>query len=497
MTQEGLALDQDQDIEQHDGDEASEQEKSMAKLKEAILVEREELGPLRLKLTITVPRETVDERMGEQFVELQKDAAVPGFRKGRAPMKLIEKRFATDVGDQLKSQLVGSGYMAAIEKEGLKPLGDPRIWVKVKEERTGEDNKPRMVEMDKLVSVDKALESLELPKDKPLTFACELELKPQFELPELENIPIKKPKVTISDADIDEEIRRMRLSYGRYEPVESGTIQLHDLIYADMKIAVDGEVIHSEDNYELFARDGFHGGLLLKGLGESLAGKKLNETSTVQGTMPADHENLNVRGKTATATFITREIKRLEPHPLDSAFLEMIGAESESDLRDAVRKNMDSEIDRTINEGMRSQAADYLIEKTNCEIPAGLSERQTERAVVKRMIEMLQSGVPEAEVAKEADEMRMKAKDQTVRDLKLFFILEKIAEEKEIQVGEEQVNAAIASIARRTNKRFDRVRDELSKGDGMVALYLTLRDGMVLDELIKTASITESQGPKK
>ncbi|MCH7925912.1 MAG: hypothetical protein IIC51_10305, partial [Planctomycetes bacterium] len=82
-------------------------------------------------------------------------------------------------------------------------------------------------------------------------------------------------------------------------------------------------------------------------------------------------------------------------------------------------------------------------------------------------------------------------------DLKLYCILEKIAEEREIDVPEEQINAAIAQIARRTNKRFDRVRDELSKGDGLTTLYLQIRDQQVIDRLLEDAEITEIEGPKK
>jgi len=110
---------------------------------------------------------------------------------------------------------------------------------------------------------------------------------------------------------------------------------------------------------------------------------------------------------------------------------------------------------------------------------------------------MLQAGVPEAELNKVADELRVRAHDQVVDDLKLFFVLERIAEDREIEVSEERINGAIAHIAQRTNKRFDRVRDELSKGDGLVSLYVQLRDEQILDSLIEDAVITEEQGPKK
>ena len=121
MTDEELAVEQEADAEVEQ-EELSEDQKLMAELKEAVSVKKEDLGGLRLKLTVTVPRDMIEGRMSKEFAELKREAAIPGFRKGHAPLKLVEKRFATDVGQQLKSQLLGSGYLAAVEKEEIKPL---------------------------------------------------------------------------------------------------------------------------------------------------------------------------------------------------------------------------------------------------------------------------------------------------------------------------------------------------------------------------------------
>ena len=102
MSDEDVAVEQEKDV-ADSKEELSDEEQAMAKLKEAITVNSEEIGPLRLKLTVSVPEPTLNERRGEQFAELKRDASVPGFRKGHAPLTLIEKRFAGDVGDQLKS----------------------------------------------------------------------------------------------------------------------------------------------------------------------------------------------------------------------------------------------------------------------------------------------------------------------------------------------------------------------------------------------------------
>ena len=162
-----------------------------------------------------------------------------------------------------------------------------------------------------------------------------------------------------------------------------------------------------------------------------------------------------------------------------------------------MRFALESRLDRTIKQGMHEQVGEYLLEHTKLEIPEGLSQRQTERSVTRRMIEMYQAGIPQPEIEKSMDELRARAQDQVIRDLKLFFILEKIAEERDVEVSEERINAAIADIARRSNKRFDRVRDELSKGDGLTTLYVQLRDEQVLEGLLAEAEITETEVPKK
>ncbi len=498
MTDEELAVDQEETPEDaQTEEEQSDEEKAMAKLKEAVVVAKEEIGPLRLKLDITIPRDHVDERMGEQFDELKRDAMVPGFRKGHAPMKLVEKRFAGDVGDQLKSQLISSGYLAASENEDIKTLGDPKFWVTVKEERVGEDNVPKTVETEKLVDFDEALDHITLPKEGDFSFACEVELKPEFELPKLDKIPVKKPVIKIEDDDVDNELKRMRMYRGSFVPVEGGKVEADDMLYADFTMSVDGEVIDSETNHDVAARDIQLKGVPLAGFGDAVLGKKVDDEVTVDADVPDDHENIDIRGKKATFKVTVREIKRLELPPIDEEFLSSIGMESEKELRDAVRSNLEQSLGQTVSRAMREQVGDYLIEQTELEIPEGLSQRQTERSISRRGVEMLQQGYPPNEVEKALDGIRSSARDQVVKDLKLYFVLEKIAEDREIEVRDEELNAAMAQIAQRSGKRFDRVRDELSKGDGLTTMYLQIRDEKVLAALLEEAEVTEEEAPKK
>ena len=476
--------------------ELTDEEKALAKLKEALEVEKEEVGPLHVKLTITIPRETIDEELGEQFQDLKREAQVPGFRKGHAPLKLIEKRFGADVGSDSLTRLVSRGYLAAVEKLDLKPLGDPLICAMVTEKRTDDKGVEKSVKTERLVPVDRALEEMKLPSEGPLTFVCDVELKPEFELPELTKIPVKRPKVRITKKDVDLELKRMRMSSGRFQPVEGGKVEADDLLYADMKMSVEGEVVVSEDNFDLAARDLRVKGVPLIEFADAVVGKKVGDEFAFEAMVPDDHDNIDIRSKTAKFDFVLHEIKRLHVPPIDAEFLEGIGFDTEEELRTQLKLQMESRLESTVKRGMHVQIGEYLVEKTDFEVPEGVSRRQTDRAIQRRMIDMYTENVPQAEIDKKVDEMRAKVHDQATHDLKLFFVLEKIAEEQDIEVREEEINSAIASIAAMQGQRFDRIRDQFSKGGGLNTLYLRIRDDKILDKLLADAEVSETKGPK-
>lgn len=483
MTEEQETLDTESTAVADDEEKSPEQE-IKDKLKEAIDVKTEDVGTLRKKLTITVPRDALDERLNEQFTDLKRDAVVPGFRKGHAPLVLVQKRFGTEVGDQILSQLLSSGYLAAVDKVEIKPLGDPMIWV---DEGGGQ----------KLVTLEKALGILTLPPEGAFTFSCEVELRPDFDLPELDGIKVEKPKLTISDEDVTGEIDRFRSMRGQYVPVSDGAIQQDDLIVVDLVMKIGDETVRDEKNVSFAARAQLVEGVAIEDFGDKLVGKKIGESVTIEAKVSDDHDNMEYRGKTASLVFAINDIKRFESPPLDKELIETLGFDSEEEMRGQIRDSLVARLDSVVQRGMRGQIGKHLLENTNIEVPEGISQRQTERLVARRMVEMYQSGVPEQEIHKHADELRASASDDSIMELKLFFIMEKIAEEMEIDVSDDQLNGAIANIAAQQGKRFDRVRDELSKGEGLVALYLRLRDDKILDSLLEKAVITEVEGPKK
>lgn len=464
-------------------EKAEEQsEKLLEELKESVQVESKDAGVLRKELTITVPAKIIADHVEQNYSELMHDALVPGFRKGRAPRRLIEKRFGADVRESLTTGIVGQSYYAAIENEKLDVLGDPLF----------------RVESDdgvKLMDIGEALQHLKLPESDDFRYVCEVELKPSFELPELKGIEVKMPDVAITDEMVDEQILRRRKLRGRFEPVPGAAVK-DDQLIADVVLTVDGVEVKREENLSLGVRPTRVDGITLLTLDETLVGVKPGETRQAECTVPDDYPRADLRGKPGTFTFVVHEIKRLAPEPLDT-FMEAWGFDGEKELREDFRAQLEAERAQLIERAKKAQVEQYLLDHTELELPHEFSARQTERAVARRVLELQQRGVPSSDIEASIDELRTSAQEEVGNELKLEFILEKVAEQRSVEVTDEEVNTEIARMARLYNRRFDRVRDDL-QGRGLLSqLVEQIRHAKCVALLLEDAKFVAAEADEK
>ncbi|MHC4220453.1 MAG: trigger factor family protein, partial [Planctomycetota bacterium] len=158
-------------------------------------VKIEDVGPALKRLTITIPSAAVAEKIEESIGTLSQEAALPGFRRGKAPRRLLERRFGSSVRDETKNRLIADAYAKAIEEHEIKPVSEP------------EPTEPP--------------ENLKLEEGKPLSFAVDVEVVPEFELPALEGIEVKKPLLEITDEHIEDRVERQQLRLGATHRVEA------------------------------------------------------------------------------------------------------------------------------------------------------------------------------------------------------------------------------------------------------------------------------------
>jgi trigger factor len=157
-------------------------------------VKIENVGPALKRLTITIPPAAVSEKLEESLGTLLHEATLPGFRRGKAPRKLLERKFGTSVRSETKNQLIADAYAKAVEAHDIHPVGEP------------EPTEPT--------------DKIELEAGKPLSFSVEVEVVPEFELPELEGVPVRKPLLEITDEHIQDRIQRQQVRLGESTPIE-------------------------------------------------------------------------------------------------------------------------------------------------------------------------------------------------------------------------------------------------------------------------------------
>ena len=205
-------------------------------------------GPCKKKVAVEIPEKSIKTSLDDQYEELRRDAVVPGFRKGRAPLRLLEKRFGSDVSEQVKLKLLSDASDSALKDNELDVLGDPDI----------------------------DYEKIELPREGAMKFEFEIEVRPQFDLPKLKGIPVEKTKIEFTDEQIDKEIQIMQNRAGIWTPKEKGTVESDEQVVADVTLKVEGiQEEERHDNTEIFVRkQGFVGGVPIEKLDALLIGAK-------------------------------------------------------------------------------------------------------------------------------------------------------------------------------------------------------------------------------
>ena len=415
-------------------------------------------------ITVTIPREDIERYYEKEYGELMTSAQVPGFRPGHAPRKLIETRFRKDVTDRVKSSLLVDSIERVNQKEELSPISEP----------------------------DFNIEAVELPDEGSMTFEFDLEVRPEFGLPQWKGLAIERPEQDFSDKDIDQALERGLAEYGQLvpleEPAESG-----DYIVTNLTFSHEGTVLSSADEEVirikpvLSFRDG-----RIENFVDLMVGVRAGETREALAQLSPDAPNQALGGKNVAATFEVLEVKRLELPELTPQFLDSIGGfESEADLRDALRDNLQRRLEYAQHQQARQQVTAALTASADWDLPPGLLQRQSHRELQRAVMELRRSGFSDDEIRAYENDLLQNSRESTARALKEHFILERIAEEEQIEDDPEDYDHEIRLIARQSNETVRRVRARLEKSGGMDALRNQIIERKVVELILANAEFTE------
>lgn len=428
----------------------------------------EDSGPATKKVSIEIPETVIATKLEEQFKELRREAAIPGFRPGHAPQKLIEKRFQSDVREQVRRALISESYQKAVEKHSLQVIGEPTF------------DSP---------------DDIKLPDSGNLSYSFQVEVQPDFTLPPLTGLAVKKQKVEVNDQYVDRAMQNLREQQGTMIPVEDRGVEKGDHLIADVHVKLEGAVVYHEHDAEFVARSGKIAGIQLNDLDTLLFGLRPGEKRDLNARAPATHPEEKIRDRDVVIEIALKDIKKLELAEINEQFLSSLGFANEKELRDALGEQMKTRIEYEVQQSLRDQISKYLLQEVKIDLPVTLSEKQTERVISRRTLDLLMRGVPESAVEDRMAELRGGAREEALSELKLYFILQKVASMMNIDVSEAELNGRIAIMAAQSGKRPEKVKQEMSADGTLLNMYVQMREQKALDRIIETAQIEEVAAP--
>jgi len=418
-------------------------------------------------LRIELPPEDVRKEWDAIAGNYSRYARIPGYRPGKAPRQVIEKKFRKEIQDELTKALVSKSYHEAIAEKQL-----------------------RVVSLTDVGDV-------EFGEDRSMRFRATVVTAPEFELSEYKNIPVELPDTTVNEAEVDTAIERLRDQTADFVDVGDRELAMGDFAVLDFTGAIDGVAI-SEIVPE--ASKNLHGGKkfwlhlapenFLPKFCEQIVGMKASDTRSVQVEFPADFPVKELATKKADYAVTLNEIKEKVLPAVDDAFAAKIMPEKTlAELRHAIEHNLEHEKEHEVERAKEQQIVKFLHERISFDLPPPLLKNETRRALNELVHRNRERGVPDELLKGKEKELIEGAGSLAAHRLKTNFILHRIAEAEKFEVTREEIDEAIRAQAAHYNVSVEKMRKELEENDRINGLAEEILLGKTLDFLKANVSV--------
>lgn len=422
-------------------------------------VEIENIGPCKKHVAVVVDRGDIDRLRVAAVEELSESAEVPGFRVGYVPAKLVEKRFRKEISNQLKQKLLMQSLEQVSEENNLDAINEPNI----------------------------DIETLEIPDEGDFEYEFDIEVRPDFELPDYNGLKIQRPTREITDADVDGYLKEYLSRYGQLVPTDDAA-RAGDYIVADLSFDYEGKTIKKLREQTLAIRPELRfQDARLADFESFIVGAKADETRTTELTISTEAESLEMRGEVVKLSIEVLDVKKLKLPELDEDFLDQLNVESEEDLRRQIRETLERQVTYQLRQSTRQQVLDKITESADWDLPEGLVRKQVENALRREILEMRQAGFSSEEISARENEMRQQSLTTTRQALKEHFVLDKIATKEEIEVSPEEMEIEIQLMAMQSGENIRKVRARLSKSGMIENLEAQIRERKAVDVILQSA----------
>jgi len=398
-------------------------------------VQVENLEKNMAKLTIEVSAEELEKALQGAYLKQKNNISIPGFRKGKVPRAMVEKMYGAGIFyEAAANALIPEAYSNAVAESKLDVVSQPEVNV------------------------------VQIEKGKPFIFTAEVAVKPEVTLGEYKGLEVPKADLTVTEEEIEAELKKEQEKNGRTIDVEDRPAQMGDTVTIDFEGSVDGVPFEGGAGKDYPLTLGSN--TFIPGFEEQLAGVKLEEEVDVNVTFPEDYNAEELKGKAAVFKCTIHKIETKELPELDDDFAKDV---SEFDTLDEYKADVKANLEKKKEADAKRAKEDAAVEKAvanaSMEIPDAMVKSQAAQ-MVDNFVRRLQAQGMSMEqymqyTGQTLEQMQDQMKPQATKQIQTRLVLEKVAEVENIEASEEKIDGEIQEMAKMYNMEADKLKELL------------------------------------
>jgi len=406
----------------------------------------ENLAPCKKLLRVEVDAAVVDAMFETITKDFQKQAALPGFRPGKAPRAMVLKKYEADIKAEAKRKLIGESYRQALEEKHIEAITQPDI------------------------------EELQFDHGQALLFTATVETAPEFELPEYKGLPVRRELKVVTEGDVDRALELLAKQQLKFETV-ARALRPRDVAVVNYTGTVDGKPVSDVAPAApgLTEKKGFWVDMapdsFIAGFADQLAGAQAGEQRTVTVTFPADFSTKELAGRQGVYAVEVVEVKEKHPAAIDDALAKIYGAADLGVLRAGVRRDLENELNYTRQKAERGQLIGGLLNRVNFELPEAVVAQETRHVVYNIVQENTKRGVGRDLIEQQKEEIYSAAARSAKDRVKLSFLIRRIAAKEDLKVSQEEALHRVQSLASAYQIPVEKFIKDLQKRDAVGEIY--------------------------
>ena len=411
---------------------------------------------LERQMSVSLAAEQVEQEVSKRLTRLRKTAKLPGFRPGKIPASVIDKKFGSEVLHEVATEMINRSYLEALVEQKIEPATRPNIEPKA------------------------------ISRGDDVEYTATFEVFPEVSRTDLSGLSVERQVCEVSDDDISETIETIRKQRVIWNAVETAAEE-SDRVTIDFKGTLDGEIFEGGEakDYPVVIGEG----MLLKDFESGLIGMKTAQTKTIDVSFPEDYPAENLAGNTVQFEITANEVAKSQLPELNEEFYKSLGIEdgSEQIFRDQVKENMHRELKNRIQASLRDNVLKALADNNEIELPQQLVEEEMVHIKEANRQQMVQQGLDESQVNIKDEELR----EEASKRVKLSVLVREVITAHELKLDKQRIDATLNDMAQTYDDKDAYIRWYTQDKQRMQQLESTALEQLVVEKLTQTADVVD------